>query len=173
MDSLQYRNEDDRAYGLAGMAISLAALDALDRVADISLDADGPMVSFSHAYYFSGSPSVSPKSSWLALLENFNITASMAVANLMARSIVRDGEDVSTELLDSLLDVVSLEGLESCALEADEVRSLFNNTLRFNSRIFGNPRVRPAVSEFVRVISRRRQLSGTEVRDELHLLGLL
>ena len=28
--TLAYLNEDDRAYGLAGMAISLAALDAID-----------------------------------------------------------------------------------------------------------------------------------------------
>ena len=31
--TLTYLNEDDKAYGLAGMAISLAALDAIDRVA--------------------------------------------------------------------------------------------------------------------------------------------
>ena len=29
--TLKYQNEDDKAYGLAGMAIALAALDALDR----------------------------------------------------------------------------------------------------------------------------------------------
>lgn len=33
--TLTYLNEDDRAYGLAGMAISLAALDALDRISSI------------------------------------------------------------------------------------------------------------------------------------------
>ena len=50
--TLTYLNEDDKAYGLAGMAISLAALDAIDRVAGVSLDSDGPMVTFSHQYYF-------------------------------------------------------------------------------------------------------------------------
>ena len=34
--TLKYQNEDDKAYGLAGMAIALAALDALDRVAGVS-----------------------------------------------------------------------------------------------------------------------------------------
>ncbi len=42
--TLKYQNEDDKAYGLAGMAIALAALDALDRVAGVSLDAHGPKV---------------------------------------------------------------------------------------------------------------------------------
>ena len=50
--TLHYSNEDDRAYGLAGMAISLAALDAIDRISSVSLDAEGPMVTFSHSYYY-------------------------------------------------------------------------------------------------------------------------
>ena len=53
--TLAYQNEDDRAYGLAGMTISLAALRAIDRVVRISLDSDGPMVEFSQEYYFYGS----------------------------------------------------------------------------------------------------------------------
>ena len=48
--TLKYQNEDDKAYGLAGMAIALAALDALDRVAGVSLDSDGPMGSISNEY---------------------------------------------------------------------------------------------------------------------------
>ncbi len=61
--TLEYTNEDDRAYGLAGMAISVAALDAFDRIAEVSLDGDDDtMVEFSNEYYFSGSPSISPKS---------------------------------------------------------------------------------------------------------------
>ena len=62
--TLAYLNEDDRAYGLAGMMISLASLRAIDRVAEVSLDSEGPMVEFSHEYYFPGSPSISPKSTW-------------------------------------------------------------------------------------------------------------
>lgn len=97
--TLSYRNEDDRAYGLAGMAISLAALDAIDRVAAVSLDSDGPMVSFSHEYYFSGSPSVSPKATWSNLLHNFYITSAMVVSNVMARSMVRLGREVPDSIL--------------------------------------------------------------------------
>jgi hypothetical protein len=59
--TLQYKDEEDRAYGLAGMAISLAALDAIDNVTSVSIDTEGPMVTFSEEFYFSGSPTVSPK----------------------------------------------------------------------------------------------------------------
>jgi hypothetical protein len=46
---LKYKNEDDRCYGLAGMTITLAALDAIDRVVAISLD-DDFMVDFINEY---------------------------------------------------------------------------------------------------------------------------
>ena len=40
----EYRNEDDKAYGLAGMMISAGALNALELIHSVSLDAEGPMV---------------------------------------------------------------------------------------------------------------------------------
>ena len=96
---LAYLNEDDRAYGLAGMAISLAAFDAIDRVASLDMDAEGPMISFTHAYYFTGSPVMSPKRSWDILVRNFNLTTAMVLSNVMARTMVRRREDIPEETL--------------------------------------------------------------------------
>lgn len=170
--TLTYSNEDDRAYGLAGMTISLAALDAIDRVVEISLDADGPMVDFSQDYYFSVSPVVSPKAVWDNLLRNYHITASMVVSNILARSLVRLGEEVPSEVMNTIYDEIETEGRESVGLEADEVKALYNKILMQNRRIFMNPRLRPAIAELVKVISRRRRLSGGELRDELNYLQL-
>ena len=100
--TLAYQNEDDRAYGLAGMAISLAALNAIDRVAEVSLDAEGPMVSFSHAYYFAGSPSISPKATWDNLIQNFHITTAMVMANVLSRSLVRMKREAPRQILDEI-----------------------------------------------------------------------
>ncbi len=171
--TLSYLNEDDRAYGLAGMAISLAALNAMDRVAEVSLDTDGPMVSFSHAYYFAGSPSISPKSTWDNLVQNFHITSAMVLANLMARSVVRMHEEVPPELLAEVHTQILEEGRETCSLEDDEIDALFNKTLSYTRRIFGNPRLHPAIGEFARLLSQRRVLSGREIIDELHMLQLI
>lgn len=171
--TLTYLNEDDRAYGLAGMMISLASLRAIDRVSQISLDADGPMVEFSHAYYFSGSPSISPKSTWDNLVQNFHITTSMVVSNILARSLVRLKEEAPGDILKEIYEEVEREGRDTCSLENDEIENLFNNALRRSSTIFRNPRLHPAIDEFARIISRRRSLSGMEVRDELHLLQLI
>ena len=171
--TLTYQNEDDRAYGLAGMAVSLAALDALDRVVEVSLDAEGPMVSFSHEYYFTGSPSVSPKATWNSLVENFYITASMVVSNVMARSLVRMKRDVPGDVIEQVRRVIAEEGEDSCALEQGEVDALYRRSTTGMRRIFANPRVHPAIDEFARLISRRRVLSGTEIYDALRMLHLI
>lgn len=171
--SLEYSNEDDRAYGLAGMAISLAALDAIDRVAEISLDRRDTMVEFSHEYYFTGSPSISPKSTWDNLVQNFHITASMVVSNIMSRAMVRMHRDIPVEILGEVHKEILREGQDSCGLEEDEIDALFNRTLSYSRRIFANPRLHPAINEFARIISRRRTLTGNEIRDELRLLQLI
>lgn len=170
---LEYSNEDDRAYGLAGMAISLAALNAIDRVAEISLDGKETMVEFSHEYYFTGSPSISPKSTWDNLVQNFHITASMVVSNIMSRAMVRMHRDIPVDILGEVHKEIVREGRDSCGLEEDEVDALFNRTLSYSRRIFSNPRLHPAINEFARVISRRRTLTGNEILDELRMLQLI
>ena len=171
--SLSYQNEDDRAYGLAGMMIALANLDAIDRVATVTIDTEGPMVEFSHAYYFAGSPSISPKSTLDNLVENFHITTSMVVGNILARSLVRLKEEAPEDLMKEVYSQVEEEGKETCSLESDEIERLYDHALSRAMRIFRNPRVQPAIDEFARVISLRRSMSGREIFDELHLLQLI
>ena len=166
-------NEDDRAYGLAGMMVALANLDAIDRVATITIDTDGPMVEFSHAYYFSGSPSISPKSTWDNLVENFHITTSMVVGNVLARSLVRLKTDAPEDIMLKIYEQVQEEGKDTCALEEDEIEGLYNHALTRAMQVFRNPRVHPAIEELARILSLKRSLSGREVIDELHLLQLI
>lgn len=170
---LTYLNEDDRAYGLAGMAISLAAFDAIDRVASVSLDSEGPMVNFTHAYYFTGSPYMSPKRSWEIMVGNFNLTTAMVISNVMARTLVRAGHDIPDEILRDIFNEVEIEGKESLDLEHDEISALFRKNLSYARRIFGNRRLHPAIGDLARVISLRRTLSGTEIQDELELLQII
>ena len=171
--TLSYQNENDRAYGLAGMAISVAALDAIDRGAAISIDADGPMVTFANEYYFSGSPSVSTKAAWEELVRNFQLTSAMVIGNGMARSMVRGNSEVQSELMKELYDNFEAEGKDACSLEADEVENLYNRLTMFERRIFGNRRLYPAINEFARIIELRRTLSGMEILDELRTLQLV
>lgn len=169
---LAYINEEDRAFGLAGMAISIASLDALDRIEEIFLDSETTMVSFSNSYFFNTSPSASPKAVWNNLLSNFHLTASMVMGNVMARSLVRLGEEIDDEVFLQIRDLVRLEGKESCELEEEESDALFDRVRHHSQRLFHNPRLHPAVRELAAVIARRRRLSVLELAEELELLRL-
>lgn len=171
--TLSYSNEDDKAYGLAGMAISLAALDALDSVVGVSLDADGPMVTFAHKFYFSGSPVFSPKATWDSLLHKYYITVAMVLSNVMSRTIVRLNREIPIDILGDIHKEIIEEGKDSCSLDEDEIEILFNKTQTYMGRIFRNPRLHPAIEEFTRTLSRRRSLSGNELLDELRHLSII
>ena len=171
--TLSYLNEDDKAYGLAGMAISLAALDAMDRVAEVSLDNAGPMVTFSNQYYFSGSPSISPKATWDNLLHNYDVTSAMVISNVMARSLVRLRRDVPSDVMKKIHEEIAEEGRDVCSLEDDEIETIYDKTRSYMGRIFRNPRLHPAIEDFARTLSRRRSLSGNEIIDELRALSLI
>ena len=170
--NLAYSNEDDRAYGLAGMAISIASLDALDRITEIFLDAEGPMVNFSNAYYFSSAPSVSPKVVWHNLMSNFQLTTSLVVGNVMARSLVRLGREAEEDIFEEVRRLVRDEGREVCSLDDEEADELFDRVMRHSRRLFHNPRLHPAVKQLAGVISRRRRLNVLELAEELQLLRI-
>ena len=116
---------------------------------------------------------MSPKATWDKLVENFQITSAMALANVMSRSIVRMHRQVPLEILKEIHDAMIEEGRETCSLEEDETDALFNKMMTYNNRIFNNPRVHPAIDEFVRILSRRRSLTGGEIIDELRNLQLI
>lgn len=170
--TLQYSNEDDRAFGLAGMAISMASLDALDRITEVYLDADGPMVTFASQYYFSAAPSVSPKVVWENLMANFQLTTSLVLSNVMARSLVRLGEEAGDDVFRELRTIVREEGRDVCALDDEESDQVFDKMMRHSRRLFHNPRLHPAVKQLAGVISRRRRLSVLDLAEELEILRI-
>lgn len=170
---LAYRSEKDRSYGLAGMSIALASLDAIDRVVRVSMDEEGPMVLFSNEFFWGSSQASSPKAHWHALLQNYRITTSLTVANVLSRCLVWEKHTDPTEMLDALYPAVEQEGTDQCSLEGDEVRQLFAATVRQMQRIFANPRVHPVVDQLSAILTARRTLSGRDLAEELHYLHLI
>lgn len=171
--TLKYSDEKDRAYGLAGMTISLAALDAFDRIARVNLDGEPWMVEFSNEYYFSGSPSISPKTTWDNMVQNFHITASMVIGNVMSRAMVKMHREIPTDVLGAVHTAIQDEGRDSCGLEDDEIDALFNRALTYSRRIFSDSRLHPAIEEFAHVLTKKRILSGNEIHEELRNLQLI
>ena len=169
---LHYTDDEDRAYGLAGMAISVASLDALDRITEVFLDSDGPMVAFAHPYFYSQSPAVSPKAVWNNLMSNLQLTTSLALGNVMARSLVRNRKEAGREVFEKLRNVVREEGMEYCQLDAEEADAVFDNMLRHSLRLFNNPRLHPAVRELAGILALKRRLNVFELAEELELLRI-
>ncbi|MCM1319353.1 MAG: hypothetical protein NC217_03105 [Muribaculaceae bacterium] len=169
---LAYRSEEDRCYGLAGMTLALATLDAIGDVVRVSMDTQGPMVVFSNEFFW-GSQVATPKDHWRNLIRNFRITTSLAMANVLSRCLIREQGADPTAMLDELLPVILDEGQEVCSLEEDEVRTFFNNTLMQTRRTFGNPRLHPYVERLAGILASRRTLSGREIAEELHALHLI
>lgn len=87
--------------------------------------------------------------------------------------MVRLGEEVPSDILDAIHEEMRAEGEDTCSLEADEVDTLYRKTTTGMRRIFANSRLHPAIEEFARTLSRRRELSGTEIYDELRALRLI
>lgn len=170
---LKYKNETDRCYGLAGMIIALAALDALDRVSSLSLDNSDDMICFSQEYYFGGSPSISAKTTWNHILENYQLTSAMTIANMLSRKLVGEHKPIDKPLLDTIYLHIAAEGQESCSLDDDEIRALFDKTLSYSNRIFSNSGIYPKIQQFVQIISERRTLTNSEICDLLHSLRMI
>lgn len=170
---LGYRGEKDRSYGLAGMAVALASLDAFDKIAYVELDAPGPMIEFSGEYYYAGAQAVSPKAAWRHMVQNLQLTGSMALANVLARCLVNDRIASPDHMLQAISEVIRLESHDTCQLDDDETEVLLSNLLSRQRRIFQNPRLHPAIEALADTLRQRRSLSASSLIEEMHLLRLI
>ena len=73
---MKYNDEEDKCYGIAGMAIGISIWNGEDLLYQIDIDDDEHgYISFTPDYYFSGNPAVSPVESWHATLKHYQMTA--------------------------------------------------------------------------------------------------
>ena len=102
-------------------------------------------------------------------MNNYNLTAAMALSNVMARSMIRLGSEVPADIMKALHERIVEEGRDTCGLEDDEIESLYNRANSYMRRIFNNRRLHPAVD----TLSVRRTMSAPELADTLHLLQII
>lgn len=170
MNTLQYRNDDDKAYGLAGMIFSLHTLGTLDIIANVDLDTDGPMVTFTSEYYYISSPAISPKAVWQQTKRNWYFTASMVVGNIMARAMVRDRSQIPADILTDIRAQIMAEAADTLSLEEDEATQLFENLYRKNLQLYCDPRCHTLVRALTDTLVHRRRLTLTDLLDLLSTL---
>ena len=171
---MKYRDELDKCYGVAGMALGLSVLDADDLFTAITLDGDGPeCIQFTPEFFFAGNPRLSPRGAWQYILGHYRITVGLAVANALCRRMVLDNDKVDERLRDHLLDIACADGRDYCQLERDEVEPIFDETFNSMMQLFSDSRVRRAMDTFADALRQRRTLSHIDVNDILQQLNLI
>lgn len=174
MNNFQYKDDTDRAYGAAGMAIGLVVYDGDDVLYSVDLDAaPGHMMTLSPDFFFAGNPGVSAKAAWTQMVKNFNLGVAMLISNVMCRHLVHAGSEIPAGLADELKNLAHDEGAGSCELEADEVDRLFEKSYSYLWRVFSHRGVQAVAHDFASTLASRRSLSRLEVLEQLHSLSML
>lgn len=171
---LRYTDEKDKSYGLAGMAISIVALDGEEYLSGMSIDAPvGEGVELSQDFYFIGNPRLSAKIAWNELLKHFQLSSGMVISNVMCRNYVQHRRKLTSELIEALKEYVREEAKENCSLDEDESEALFEKSLRYFDRLFSYSRVHDIAHEFADTIIKQRRMSSREILEQLSQLSML
>ncbi|MDE6513516.1 MAG: hypothetical protein K2L05_04965 [Muribaculaceae bacterium] len=163
--SLKYIDENDKAYGLAGMAISLLAWDAEEWLESINIDAPADAaMQMSADFYLTLAPKVSAKALWEQASKRFQLTAAMTVANVACRQMtLHHHASLSGEIDSELRSLLADEGAELCGYESDEVSRLYGRALAYCSRLFNHSGVCRLADQLAARILDARTLDAPEI----------
>lgn len=167
-DSLKYKDDTDRSYGVAGMALAAFILDYEKYIASVSVERRGlDAVEFSPDFYMAAAgESISPKASWAHVIEQYQIIASMLISNVMCRSMVRNHAELGISYHDAMLDAL-YDYAKECQLEADEAEELFDKHYQYLNRAYHNSRLHVAAQRLVDELSSRHTLLHSDLCDIL------
>lgn len=173
-ESLKYQDERDKAYGLAGMVITLVTRNGADLLSSVDLDGDADSAfEMSHEFFFRGNPRMAAKYVWSSNLQHLSLAADMIVGNAACRCYVLRGRqslpEATTQAISRILEEVAAE---SCDLAAEESAHLLSRSVDYAHRLFSHVAVHRIADEFSSELRRRRTLSGQEALEVLAQLGL-
>lgn len=172
-NKLSYADDRDKTYGVAGMAITIVALDAEDYLDGINLDGDpGEHILMSHDFASKGNPRMSAKIVWEQTLKDLRLWTSMALGNVVCRRYVLAHRGLTTSDQTELRSALRRDAEEHCGLDSDESDRLFDSCLGYVDRIFRHQGVLPIADSFARTLAERRTLTASEAIDILASLGL-
>ena len=172
MTFLKYIDEDDRAYGVAGMTIALVLWDGEPYLSAINIDNPvGSSVVFTPSFGFSGNPRMLASLAWREILRQFELTAAMIMGNAICRSYLGEGMSLNSDVNQNLRAIIHKEGMEICSLESDEIDIIYNKTLRYLDRVFTHAGVSGLARDLASALKQRRHLSASEVFEILSALN--
>lgn len=173
-ETLRYTDENDRAYGLTGMAIAIVIKDSREYLDHIDLDAPADeMMQFTPQYYFAGNPRLSARLAWNQLVSNFTLNTAIILSDILCRHTLYRNTIPADDDLRHLLETLTGEGLDTCSLEPDEVNAIFNQHLRYFTRIYRHSGVASIARDFARQLISQRHMSAHETLEALRPLAYL
>lgn len=171
MAILAYKDDGDRALGLAGMAMALYINDAEGALVALDLDSErGQGVVLGPEFHFAANPRYSAKLAWQQTLAEFKTLTAMAVGNAMCRRYVGQGTGLTQAEIQYLIDFASQQGGEMCALEPDECRRAYVDIMQAMHRVFSYGAARSVASQLSNALLEHRRLSGAECLDIMRTL---
>lgn len=173
--NLRYRNEDDRCYGATGMTVALVVMEGEDLLSTVNLDAENAdgLIEYAGEYFFNGNPGLSAKSAWNTILKHFNCSMAAAIGNVMCRRYILDRERMDDTTKKFLLQLMIEEGHDTCDLDDDETRRLFDKNFVYLTRVFTHQGVQSVCHDFADVLKRRRRMSRLDILEQLRSLRML
>lgn len=169
-DKLKYVDEDDKVYGLTGVAISVVALDADSIIESLSLD-DDESVEFSRYFEYVSNPRVSPRIVWNEMVKHFQVLTAMRIANMMCRNYVRHRRKLSSEIARLLKECNRRDGVDGYQLDADEADVIFDKNYNYFDRLFSYSQIHQSANEFAEVLRRQRKMTVSEIIDQLRAIS--
>lgn len=161
------------AYGVAGMTITLVALDGEEYFSGIDLDApSGEHLIMSHDYGIKGNPRMSAKIVWEQTLSELRLAASLALGNLTCRRYLLAHMAVRPAELDAIRDALRHDASQHLDMEKDEADHIFDNSRQYADRLFRHQGVADIAHSFAGKLIDKHQMSASEALEILSSLGL-
>ncbi len=171
--TLKYSDERDKAYGIAGMAITLTACDGAHLLAEIDLDDDaGSNMHMSNIFAVDGNPRMSAKAVWAQSVKDLRAVTSMALGNIACRRRMLGSAAVGAAADSGLRRLVRELGKDQCGLEADEADALFDSCSGYVRRIFAHSAITGVADGFCKHIIECRRMTATDMVEYLASLGI-
>ena len=170
----KYKDEQDKCYGLTGVAMSTVIWDVEHLISAIYLDSDAfQSIKYTPQLLAEGNAEISPRNIWNHNVEKFRLSMGMVLSNILCRTFVLEQKYINHKTKQYLLNYFIEDGIASCSLEKDEVEALFNKHYDYLSRIFSHPEVQKIANEFAELLTERRSLTQAEIVNALQTLNML
>lgn len=166
-DCLRYKDDTDRSYGIAGMALAAFILDYGRYINSVSVERRGlDSVEFTPDFYIVTGDNISAKVSWEHVIEQYQIISSMLISNVICRMMVRHHREPEISHHDAMLEALRDYAAE-CQLEMDESEQLFDKHFQYLNRAYHNVRLHAAAERIVDELKARHTLYYSDLCEVL------